>query len=119
MIHAKTRHPGILKSIGGKASQVEQLAAMLPRDFKCFIDPFMGGGSLPFHLRRVGFPGTLIMSDINRPVMTTWEALRDHCDAVVELLESMRALTGREAFEAIGAREALDPDCFRVASVDC
>ncbi len=92
------RQPGIWKTIGGKAGQVEALTAMLP-PFTRYVDPFVGGASLPLYLRATGLAGPLVLSDVSSPVMCVYVAARDHCDTLIDELDPMRTMTGREVFE--------------------
>lgn len=104
---AEKRDAGCLKSVGGKAGQVVQLAAMLPTCDR-FIDPFVGGASLPCYLRKGGFTGPMLLSDANRPLMAVWQALQQEPDALVARVDAMRKLEGRSVFEVFrGELDAL------------
>ena len=101
------RDAGPLKQMGGKAGQVAQLAAMLPA-FERFVDPFVGGASLPCYLRKGGFTGPMLLSDANRPLMAVWQALQQDPDALVARVGAMRKLEGRSVFEVFrGELDAL------------
>jgi DNA adenine methylase len=62
-----------LKWPGGKRWFIHHHADVLPVQFERYIEPFLGGGSVFFHLR----PKASILSDTNEELITTYRAIRD------------------------------------------
>lgn len=62
-----------LKWPGGKRWFVANYAHLIPDDFNCYVEPFLGGGAVFFHLK----PKQAILSDLNSELMATYEAIRD------------------------------------------
>src|SRR5206468_3031107 len=62
-----------LKWPGGKRWFILRHANLLPRSFDRYIEPFLGGGSVYFHLE----PAKALLSDTNEELITTYEAVRD------------------------------------------
>ena len=71
-----------LKWPGGKRWFVHQFASSLPIRFDRYIEPFLGGGSVYFHLH----PEKAILSDTNQELITTYRAVRADWRKVVAAL---------------------------------
>jgi DNA adenine methylase len=52
--------------------------------FGRYLEPFVGGGSLFFHLR----PKTALLSDLNEELMITYQVVRDRVEDLIALLSS-------------------------------
>lgn len=79
----KTMTP-FLKWPGGKRWFVSGYAHLLPMTFNRYIEPFLGGGSVFFHLK----PTQSILSDLNAELIATYEAIRDEWLTLNERLAS-------------------------------
>jgi|SRR5882724_5509565 len=71
-----------LKWPGGKRWFAANYAYLLPRRFRRYFEPFLGGGALYFHLR----PTKAVLSDINPELIATYVALRHSSTALIRLL---------------------------------
>jgi DNA adenine methylase len=71
-----------LKWPGGKRWFVADHADRLPTSFRRYIEPFLGGGSVFFHLK----PKHAILSDINSELTTAYRAIRDDWAALTKRL---------------------------------
>lgn len=56
--------------------------ALFPKTFGNYLEPFLGGGAVFFHLA----PPSAVLSDINRDLIEAYSAIRDSWAAVVRLL---------------------------------
>lgn len=65
--------PPFLKWAGGKRWLVANHADLLNKRFNRYIEPFLGGGAVFFHLR----PGNAILADANSDLIDCYIALRD------------------------------------------
>nr|MBP3724197.1 Dam family site-specific DNA-(adenine-N6)-methyltransferase [Campylobacter sp.] len=76
----------LLKWPGGKNWFIQHLQNILPKNFnyKRYVDPFVGGGSVFFALN----PTNALLSDINQELITTYEAVRDNCNQVKQALQN-------------------------------
>jgi DNA adenine methylase len=63
-----------LKWPGGKRWFVSKHADLLPLKFHRYIEPFLGGGAVFFHLA----PSKAILSDVNLDLICTYKTLRDY-----------------------------------------
>ena len=72
-----------LKWAGGKTQLIPELSKYIPPSFNKYIEPFIGGGSFFFYLN----PTEAIISDSNEELITTYKAVRDHVEEVIDILE--------------------------------
>jgi DNA adenine methylase len=72
-----------LKWPGGKRWFLKKHADLLPQKFNLYIEPFLGGGSIFFHLQ----PKEAILGDINPGVITTYKGIREDWEGLLQLLE--------------------------------
>ncbi len=87
-----------LKWVGGKASSLTQLEEFFPREIDRYIEPFLGGGAVFFHLKH-RFPRMrAFLRDSNKELINCYRVVRDR---PVELMA--RLDHHMEAFQARGA----------------
>jgi len=72
-----------LKWAGGKRWLTDCPSFELPDFQGTYFEPFLGGGAVFFNAR----PHTAVLSDLNPRLIETYEAVRDHADALCALLE--------------------------------
>ena len=72
-----------LKWPGGKRWFVHGFANLLPIRFHRYIEPFLGGGSVYFHL----CPEKAVLSDTNQELITTYRAVKEDWRKVVAMLQ--------------------------------
>ncbi len=65
-----------LKWAGGKRWFVHKHIDIIPRDFNCYYEPFVGSGAVFFALS----PKTAVISDINDELINLFVIMRDHPD---------------------------------------
>ena len=71
-----------VKWAGGKRKLLPKLVKHMPRHFRRFHEPFVGGGALFFHLN----PSRACLSDINGRLVKTYRAIRDDPHAIIRKL---------------------------------
>ena len=76
-----------LKWAGGKTQLLPKILERFPESFNRYHEPFVGGGAVFFNLE----PRSCTLSDINADLVTTYTALRDDVDGVIENLKQHRA----------------------------
>ncbi|MFB8790025.1 MAG: DNA adenine methylase [Potamolinea sp.] len=74
-----------LKWVGGKSRLLQQYQNYLPKisDIKTYYEPFLGGGSVFFHLQ----PNLAVLSDINQDLIETYCSVRDNLEELMNLLQ--------------------------------
>ncbi|MBI8936686.1 Dam family site-specific DNA-(adenine-N6)-methyltransferase [Pseudomonas aeruginosa] len=73
----------IVKWAGGKRWLVRKELDLFPTDFNKYIEPFLGGGAVFFHLQ----PKKAILSDINSELINVYRTVKENWKKVVELLK--------------------------------
>lgn len=96
-----------IKWVGGKGQLIEQLEALLPADFDAwkgvtYIEPFVGGGAMLFHMLQTHSNITsAVINDINPDLTTCYKVVRDYphdlLDALQQLQAEYSALTTEDA----------------------
>lgn len=71
-----------LKWAGGKRQLLPQIREVVPKSFKRYFEPFVGGGAVFFDL----LPEDAVLSDTNVRLIKTYRAIRDNVEGVIELL---------------------------------
>lgn len=67
------------------------MGSLLPERFNRYIEPFVGGGALFFHL----LPRNAILCDLNESLIECYATIRDHPERVIDAL---RRLQNSEAY---------------------
>jgi site-specific DNA-adenine methylase len=81
-----------LKWPGGKRWFAAEYSHLLPRQFKRYFEPFLGGGALYFHLR----PTKAVLSDINPELIATYAAVKHSSVALISSVKGAPAQTWPE-----------------------
>lgn len=68
-----------LKWAGGKSKLLPQLTRRMPRTYKRYWEPFIGGGAFYFHLA----PNVAAISDSNEELIETYRTVRDDLAGVI------------------------------------
>ncbi len=71
-----------LKWAGGKSWFVSNYSHLLPKKFNRYVEPFIGGGAVFFHLQ----PKKAIIGDSNEDLINTYRAIRDNWALVYKYL---------------------------------
>ena len=83
-----------LKWPGGKRWFIEKYAGILPTAFRRYIEPFLGGGAVFFHLQ----PESAILSDSNVDLMEVYRTVRKDPARVDRLLQRHHDLHSRDHY---------------------
>jgi DNA adenine methylase len=89
-----TRLIPFLKWPGGKRWLVSTHPDVLPRSYNVYIEPFLGAGSVYFHLQ----PDRAVLGDLNGDVITVYHGIRQDAESVQALLEKHHALHCKEHY---------------------
>jgi DNA adenine methylase len=92
-----------LKWPGGKRWLARQIDSLLPSAYERYLEPFLGGGAVFFHLS----PRRAILSDSNKELINVYRCLRDHVEEIDERLASLQ----RRHCEAVYYRIRLGGRC--------
>lgn len=74
--------PPFLKWAGGKRWFVQKYEQVLPKQYDRYIEPFLGGGSVFFHLK----PKKALLGDCNQDLIDTYKGIKKDHIKIVEIL---------------------------------
>ena len=96
----------MIKYRGGKSKEIPNIMVYIPRFRGRFIEPFLGGGALYFHLA----PREAIINDINEKLIKFYLGVRDNYSKVREELDELEVLYTqyRNEFDALKAKHPND-----------
>lgn len=95
----------MLKYRGGKSREIPLFQKYIPASFSTYIEPFLGGGALYFHLE----PERAIVNDVNSRLIAFYECVRNHYDEMRSELDILQRLYEHNQAE-FKARKDLTPD---------
>lgn len=76
-----------LNWVGGKQQLLGQFEDFLPTGITRYLEPFVGGGAVFFHLWNTGrLPKNVFLLDNNEELINTYRVVRDQVDALIEQL---------------------------------
>jgi DNA adenine methylase len=94
-----------LKWVGGKRQIMPEIEQHLPKGIKSYIEPFIGGGAVLFHLQ----PKNAIINDFNSELVNVYNVIKNDLENLIVDLQKhrneskyfyeIRALDRTEAFE--------------------
>lgn len=76
----------ILKYRGGKQRELPEFVGQIPHHFQRYFEPFLGGGSVFFHLE----PQQAVIGDINEKLITFYTQLRNQFPLMREQLTALQ-----------------------------
>ena len=85
-----------VKWVGGKSQLIDQLEALLPADFDnwenvTYIEPFVGGGAMLFHmLQQHPNITSAVINDINPDLTTCYKVVRDNPTELIDSLKDIQ-----------------------------
>lgn len=97
MINSDTIVEPIIKWAGGKRWLTRNGHLQLPKFYSRYIEPFLGGGAVFFHLR----PEKSVLSDINRDLIEMYKAICYFPSEVMEKLVLHQELHSKEYYYII------------------
>ena len=81
----------VLKYRGGKSREIPRFLQYIPDNFGRYIEPFLGGGALYFHLE----PEVAILNDVNVRLMTFYTQLKNQYPLMRQQLDALQQLYER------------------------
>lgn len=86
-----------LKWPGGKRWFIQKHAHLLPKTFKRYIEPFLGGGAVFFHIQ----PQEAILGDVNADVINTYKGIQSNWKQIEDLLKQHQILHSETHYYAV------------------
>ncbi|MBY9020557.1 MAG: DNA adenine methylase [Candidatus Lokiarchaeota archaeon] len=104
----KTRPSPFLKWAGGKRQLISQMNNFFPKNFNKYIEPFVGGGAVFFHL----LPENSIISDNNPDLINCYNVIKEDVEGLIKSLKKHKY--EKDYYYEI---RALDRDCKKFADL--
>jgi DNA adenine methylase len=79
-----------LKWVGGKRQIMPAIVEHLPRNIKNYIEPFIGGGAVLFHLQ----PGKAIVNDSNSELINVYRVIKNDLESLILDLQKHKNESG-------------------------
>ncbi len=79
----KVKAKPFVKWAGGKGKLLTQYESYFPKRFHSYLEPFLGGGAVFFHL----MPDRAVLSDINEELINAYLVVRDHTEELIQSLK--------------------------------
>ena len=78
-----------LKWVGGKRQLLADIAPLVPNEFSRYIEPFVGGGAVFFHLSEQITAQQIpsVINDINPELVNCYQMIKTHTDDLISLLK--------------------------------
>lgn len=110
----------LIKWSGGKADEIKTFSKYIPTDYDLYLEPFIGGGSLYFHLQ----PQRAVIGDVHKELIDFYKTIKngqaqqiydfmkDHPNSE-ETYYSVRSMVPETPFENAARFYYLRKTCFR------
>jgi DNA adenine methylase len=97
-----------LKWAGGKQQLLVSYAAYFPRSFQRYLEPFVGGGAVFFHLQGCGrLPPEILLFDNNEELINTYQVVRDRLPELLDRLAGHQAHHSPDYYYAVRSLDRL------------
>jgi len=93
-----------LKWPGGKRWLVRQLDGLFPSAYERYLEPFLGGGAVFFHLS----PRRAVLSDSNKELINVYRCLKSHVEEIEEQLAYLQKRHSETLYYQIRKMEPTD-----------
>ncbi|ARJ55830.1 DNA adenine methylase [Campylobacter cuniculorum] len=92
-----------VKWAGGKRALLDSIISLMPRDFKNYFEPFVGGGALFFALQSKGLldSKSIVLSDKNRELINAYEVIKSGPQSLLKELKSFQNKHNKDFFYTI------------------
>jgi len=102
-----------LKWVGGKRSILPFLLERMPKDYKTYYEPFVGGGALFFAVQ----PKQAYISDVNFYLVITYKAVRDDVENLIKYLKVHEKKHDKIYFMTAREKLSKEKDPTKIASL--
>jgi len=96
-----------LKWAGGKTRLLPQLLPYVPKAFRDYHEPFLGGGAV-FFAARSRTTGRSFLADLNEELVNTWIMVRDQPDQLVRALGAYVGKDSEDEYYAVRGATPLE-----------
>ncbi len=79
-----------VKWVGGKSQLLDEIRQKYPQKIEKYCEPFVGGGAVLFDVLSKFRPKNVLINDINKELINTYEQIRDNCDDLIFQLSEIQ-----------------------------
>lgn len=90
--------PTFLKWAGGKRRILDKLQTLFPERIERYFEPFLGGGSVFFFVKKTYNPNFCMISDINKDLVEAFKAVRDIPKELIKSLSYFKKNDSRDFY---------------------
>lgn len=85
----------VVKWAGGKSKLIEEIESRMPNslsngEITTYIEPFIGGGALFFHMASKYKFEKIVINDINKELILMYKVIRDHVNKLISILDRLQ-----------------------------
>lgn len=73
----------VLKWVGGKRQLLPEIEKYIPKNYKAYYEPFLGGGAVLFHVQ----PRIAIVNDVNSELINMYLVIKNDVESLIEELK--------------------------------
>ncbi|MFY9300064.1 MAG: DNA adenine methylase [Candidatus Nitrosotenuis sp.] len=77
-----------VKWAGGKRQLIDVISENVPQEFGCYLEPFLGGGAVLFHLLQKNPQMRCRVSDLNSDLVLAYVTIRDRVEELIQSLQN-------------------------------
>jgi|SRR3989344_2206078 len=97
--------PTFVKWAGGKKQLIEQFKPFFPSKINRYIEAFVGGGAVAFHILKTHKPKDVIISDTNEELINTYQVIKNDVENLIKELHKLKQLHNKETFYKVRAED--------------
>ena len=98
----QTKCSPFIQWVGGKRQLIERYMEIFPKEFKNYYEPFLGGGSVFFHLHSLyGDRKNYFLSDLNEELVISYNEIKNNPAGVKRLYNQMYERHNKEFYYEI------------------
>lgn len=79
-----------VKWVGGKSQLLDEIREKYPSQIEKYCEPFVGGGAVLFDVLSKFQPKKVLINDINKELINTYEQIRDNCENLIAQLSEIQ-----------------------------
>ncbi len=96
-----SRVPTLVKWAGGKKQLLTQLDELFPQKIERYIEPFVGGGAVAFHVIEQFAPKFVLLSDVNEELINAYNVVKNNVPELIEALNNLAKQHSKEFYYKI------------------
>jgi len=98
--------PTFVKWAGGKKQLIEQFQQFFPKKIEKYVEPFVGGGAVAFHILKNHKPKDVIISDSNEELINVYKMIKYNVEELIEILEDYKEAHNKENYYKIREQDS-------------